>query len=208
MIRLRYDVRVEDPDELLTWYQEHVRRGPDYYRHHLTGGDPSRVEFGDLAWAVLLEGQPRSGAAQSLLSAAVHDDSRLKIGHIPDEPLHSLSEEQRSDIVAAVVAMTGLHGFRAAVATKTMHPKRRHSIPVLDNRAVFGTLANPNWTLGQPQRSRSATQARDIRPGLDAVYQAVADPESQGSWQELEQRWQPMTRIELLDMCWWATLHR
>lgn len=210
VIRLRHDVVATDPHALIGWYQDraNVRRGPDYYELRLQSGDPGRVEFGDLAWAVLLEGQPRSGAAQSLLQAVVRNDPCTDIGDIPDEALHRLDGAQRERIVDAVERIIHLDGFRAALATKTLHPKRRHSIPVLDNKAIFGTLANPSWRFGDRQRPISATKGAAIRAGLNKIHAVVSDPDAEDAWQEIEDRWRPRTRIELFDMCWWAALHR
>ena len=210
MIRLRRDVVAIEPDALLSWYQDraNVRRGPDYYELRLTSGDQERVEFGDLAWAVLLEGRPRSSAAQSLLQAVVTNNPCTYIGDTPDQPLHELDEARRERIIGAVVQIITLSGFRAALATKTLHPKLRHSIPVLDNKAIFGTLANLPWRFGDPQRPNSATTSAIIRTGLDSIYAAVAARDAADAWLDLESRWQPRTRIELFDICWWAALHR
>ena len=67
-IALRSDITVERPIELVRWYRntDNVRRGSDYYRHSEVCADHvDAVEFGDLAWAVLLEGRPSSAAAQN-----------------------------------------------------------------------------------------------------------------------------------------------
>lgn len=208
MIRLRSDVVVTDPHALVRWYEANVSRGPDYYRlHHLTGADADRIEFGDLAWAVLLEGQPRSRAAQSLLRAVVEDDLLIDIHDVPDGPLHELGRGDRDRIAAKLVALTGLDGFRAALASKTLHPKRRHAVPVLDNKAIFGTLANEAWHLGKPAPRTSAVSTAAIQHGLDCVFASVADPSADEGWCDLERQWAPRTRVELFDMCWWSVLH-
>lgn len=196
---------IPNPDYLLIWYHEYVSRGPDYFRsHHRTTGDPDRIEFGDLAWAVLLEGRPSSRAAQSLLRFTATDAASL--GGVPTLPLHEQSADQRRAVAEKVIELMGLPGLLASVATKTVHPKRRHAVPVLDNRAIFGTLINPAWAPGSPILSKLPKHAT-VHEAVDAIFASVADPASQEEWEQLERQWNPLTRIEIFDMCWWAVIH-
>jgi hypothetical protein len=208
VIRLRFDVVAREPGPLIRWYSDNVRFGPAYYRsRNVTVGARDQVEFGDLAWAVLLAGQPRGGAALSLLTAAEQHDEVLDLESVPERPLHELDAGERDRVVDAVAGLAQLRGFRSALASKTIHPKRRHSVPVLDNTAIFGSLAKSSWRLGDSVAARATRDRRAILTGLDRIHAAVADAESQTGWAELERIWTPLTRIELFDICWWAVLH-
>ena len=128
LIFLRKDIRVDHPIELVRWYWKEVRRGPDYYGHpEVIIGDADAIEFGDLSWAVLLEGRPSSSAAQHLLHEAP-----ISVEHISTEPLSELDFDQRADIGNIIFTMTKLNGFGTSLATKVLHVKRRRSVPVMD----------------------------------------------------------------------------
>lgn len=204
-IQLRHDVAASHPDQLVDWYLTTVRRGADYFgSHQVRGLRPDHVDFGDLAWAVLLEGRPSSRAAQSLLEFS--QSSAADLSDVSDEPLHALNTIEVDAVVRKIVELASLPCIRASVASKTLHPKRRHSIPVIDNSAILGTLANPAWEPGDPRRSISSRNETLIRRGISAVRWAVSNPQSAGDWADLEERYPPFTRIELFDMCWWAIL--
>ena len=190
-------VRIRHSDEFVRWYLENVRRGPDYYERRETETNCDELSFGDLAWAVLLEGQPRSRAAQSLLKIVPYD-----ISGIPPEPLHELDSAGLAavaDVIVRIIECTD--GIAPALATKMLHPKRRATVPVCDNKAIFGSFLRPAWRPGDAARGRGTVLA-----ALHAIHHCLTRPENQSAWSSLHAAYPRYERVELFDMTWWTVL--
>jgi hypothetical protein len=190
-------VRVRHAGDFAHWYLDNVSRGPDYYEPRETETDSNELRFGDLAWAVLLEGQPRSRAAQSLLKVAPYD-----ISSIPRVPLEELDSADLATIEHVIVELIDrTDGIAPALATKMLHPKRRATVPVCDNKAIFGSFLRPAWRPGEAPRGRGTVLA-----ALDAIHHCLTRPENQPAWDSLHAAYPRYQRVELFDMTWWTVL--
>jgi hypothetical protein len=190
-------VSVGSPSDLIRWYLRNVSRGPDYYEPREPETGYNELRFGDLAWAVLLEGQPRSIAAQSLLKIVPYD-----ISAIPIDPLEQLNEDDIAKIAAVIDHLVrNCDGIRAAIATKMLHPKRRATVPVCDNKAIFGSFLRPTWRPHDPVGGRGTVLA-----ALTAIHHCLTRPENETAWHSLHDTFPRYTRIELFDMAWWTVL--
>ena len=202
-LAVREDIVIADPPSFVSWYLDHVRRGPAYYRRGgAIRGGAARLEFGDLAWAVLLEGRPSSMAAAGLLAMAPID-----IGEVPNDPLHRLDDDGIEAIVSVVCTLTRVPGIASAVATKMLHPLRPATIPVLDNAAIYGSYLLPGFRPGAKPKSRVVKDAATVREALTAIREATAAPEAEQAWMILEQAHAGFTRVELFDMAWWTLIY-
>ena len=198
-IIMRDDIRVVDPSSLIDWYHSGaVKQGPMYYCTWPVE-KPHLIEFGDLAWRVLLAGRPSPISAESLLERAPID-----IKEVPTAPLHELDEGQQERVIDVIVEIASLRGFRSALASKILHPKRRASVPVLDNQAIYGALTDPHWRPGKAPRNSGTRRRTAIAEALHSVCAAVARNENVVGWGKLEAQYPGLERIELFDMCWWA----
>jgi hypothetical protein len=198
ILHLTETVQVCDAHNFVRWYLKNVRRGPDYYRPRETETDVNELHFGDLAWAVLLEGQPRSLAAQSLLRVVPYD-----ISGIPIAPLQELGSNDLASIADVIVQLINrTDKIAAALATKMIHPKRRATVPVCDNKAIFWSFLRRGWRPGEKLRSRKGT----VLEALEAVHHCLARPESQEAWATLHTAYPSYQRVELFDMAWWTLL--
>lgn len=177
-----------------------VRNGPLYYRHRPCT-DPDRVVLEDLGAAVLLEGVRSSRAARSLADRPVY------IGRVPKIPLEEAEESDRQLVVDAIMDLIGPtrgSGFASSVATKVLHKKRPATVPVLDNRAVYGAFLDASWSPGEWPAGHSVRAAGRVRAALDAVAQVLSDHRNEATWETVCMRWNEFTRVELFDMAWWA----
>ena len=193
---------IEDPAALLDFYDREVRHGPSYYAYR-PSTDPDLVTVEDLGLAVLLEGQPRSRAARSLV------DDPVDISDAVSVPLHETASADRERIINVVMRLVGRRGsgFASSLATKVLHKKRPATIPVLDNQPVYATLCSSDWQPGELPRGSSIRSRTAIARALDAVYDTVAAPQNSDAWVALERK-SSQSRIELFDMIWWAFVRR
>jgi hypothetical protein len=201
-------ISIEEPQVLIDWYNgdklnepgvPNVMHGPDYYASKRITGDPDELGFDDLPWAVLLDGQPRGDGALHLLKMQPVD-----ISAISNKPLHLLNPADRRVIAEALEAVCG-RGVGCPIASKMLHPKRRESVPVLDNSAIFGSFDHANWEPWGRAKGGGTVKRRDrILQALNRVHVAVSDPANKVGWLSLEKANPPFTRIELFDQVWWA----
>ena len=200
-LRIRYDIEIRAPVRFVEWYLANVRRGPTYYqRQDLTTGDPNTISLADLGWAVLLEGRPSSLAAMSLIQHGPID-----ITDLPDKALHHTTSDEQETIVDALCTLISLPGLRSSIASKMLHPKRRHSVPVLDNQAIFGSFCRSGWRPGHPRTRASVRQRAIVADALADIHHTVAAPGNQHAWEDLEDHvGHRFSRIELFDMLWWV----
>jgi hypothetical protein len=203
-------VIIEKPDLLVSWYNgstdglRNVRHGPEYYSNTAVAtGTHNEVGLADLPWAVLLDGQPRGDAALHLLQLPP-----VSLMAVPAQPLHTLNTPNNIPSISSALAAICGRGVGCPIASKMAHPKRRASIPVLDNRAIFATFDSDSWQPWDQKLKQVATvksQSR-IERALLIVHRAVSEPANQRDWTALEANWPQYTRIQLFDQCWWALL--
>jgi hypothetical protein len=197
-LRFTDDVQVVGASRYVEWYREHVRRGPTYYRHADTGLSDDFVSVHDLGWAVLLEGRPSSAAAQALVLKG-----EIDISSIPRSALETLDDDQCELVVDGIMMLVALEGFRSSLASKVLHPKRPGTIPILDNRAIFGSFLRDGWAPRDPISASTVSGRRQIRTALLAVRRCLLLPENQEAWSDLGRTF-ATNRLELFDMIWWA----
>jgi hypothetical protein len=204
----RYTITIEKPQLLIDWYGgdnpdkpgiPNVKHGPDYYASKRVTGDPDELGFADLPWAVLLDGQPRGDGALHLLKLNPFD-----ISHLPNVPLHRTTPAEREAIALAIEAICG-SGIGCPIASKMLHPKRRESVPVLDNMAIFGSFDHENWQPWNPSISGGTIKRHPrILKALNHIYEVVSDTVNDSVWMGLEKANPPCTRVQLFDQVWWA----
>jgi hypothetical protein len=201
-------VTIENPDVLIDWYNDtpngkpNVRHGPAYYSNtNMQTGLPDTIGFADLGWAVLLDGRPSGDAALHLLNIPP-----VSLRNVPNAPLHTLNV--LTDIPAIAIALNAICGpwLGCPIASKMAHPKRRSSIPVMDNRAIFKTFGRRSWTPWTIKAVSTVKSAAEIESALLLIHGAVSEPANQRDWAALELKWPQYTRIQLFDQCWWAML--
>ena len=192
--------RVPEPAALIEWYDREVRRGPTYFAYRpTTPSDTLLLE--DLGLAVLLEGRPQSRAAMSL---ALLDDEQRDLRAVPKTALHLSTPDDRQAILQAIVDLVSLPGFASSLATKVLHKKRPATVPILDNRAIYGTLLSDTWIPGKKPTSNSVRRGQTIALALETIYTIVSAPKNEPAFVELEKRFPDLTRIQLFDKVWWA----
>lgn len=197
---LRRSDRIDDPIRLVHEYLDSVTYGPTYYRYRpSTRSDTVTLE--DLGMGVLFAGQPQPRAALALARGP------FELRDVPGEPLHLLDRCQRRSLVETIASfLDSRPGFQSALATKLLHKKRPHAIPVLDNRAIFGTYLRADWQPADAWPASLSTRDPEvIGSAIEAIYKDVARTENQETWAQLEDhfRSEGFTRIELFDMVWW-----
>jgi hypothetical protein len=199
MLTLTDTVRVRHSQDFVALYPSLASRGPDYYEVRANETDPNQLMFGDLAWAVLLEGQPRSVAAQTLLGIVPYDISGIP--STPLEELHFTDLQAIADVITDIRHQT--KGIRSAIATKMLHPKRRATLPVLDNQAIFRSFLASGWRPGDPLGSASRAT---VIGALEAIHHCLTRPDNLSAWKSLQEGRRDYTRVELFDMIWWTVL--
>lgn len=192
--------QVPEPAALVEWYDREVRRGPTYFAYSpMTPSDTLLLE--DLGLAVLLEGRPQSQAAMSL---ALLDDDQRDLRAVPVTTLHLSTPDDRQAILRAIIQLVALPGFASSLATKVLHKKRPATVPILDNRAIYGTLLSDSWTLGANPTANSVRHSQAIELALETIYGVVSDPRNEPEFVKLEERFPDLSRIQLFDKVWWA----
>lgn len=122
---------------------------------------------------MLLEGRPRSLAAQTLRRVVPYD-----ISDIPTTPLEQLAPASLPPIVAAISRLIhDTEGIRAALATKILHPKRPATVPVCDNQAIFGSFLQPGWKPGDLVRGRNTIVA-----ALTSIHHCLTRGDDESAW--------------------------
>jgi hypothetical protein len=194
------EVCARRPNDFVRWYLDNVKRGPDYYEPREPETDRDKLLLGDLAWAVLLEGRPSSTAAQSLLKIVPFD-----ISGIPTASLELLDSHDLEAIAAVIrKVIDGTSGIKASIATKMLHPKRRATVPVCDNDAIFGSFLQPGWRPGDTATGRKDT----VLAALEAIHHCLTRPENRSAWDCLQKAYPRYQLVELFDMTWWTVLRK
>jgi hypothetical protein len=165
-----------------------------FYYDHKSKTSSDRVVVEDLGVTLLLNSRVGSRAAGSIRNAD------FIIDDLPDVPLVDASSEQIDHLADKIVSLAMRDGFGASVATKLLHKKRPHFVPVLDNQSISGAYLNPTWP--NTQATAETVKQRDrIRSALLAVRSALQD--NGASLAELQKDYPERTMIELFDMVWW-----
>lgn len=204
-------VQITNPASKIEWYRgstrgvPNVRHGPSYYDFR---SDPTEVRYqeltiADLGFATLLDGRPSADAAQSIAECP------MSIAGVPDDPLETLDVTAIPSLAAEIARLCRLRGWGPAVSTKTLHIKRRATVPVLDSKAIFGTYMNPRWQRGDEPKSRYPTWSTQLFiDALTNIHRDLTRHENIEAWSELTDRYPEYTRIELFDMVWWSCIHQ
>jgi hypothetical protein len=195
-----------DAAALVAWYlgPSGPLGGKRYYeRRELQTGTDNEVGLVDLGWAVLIAGRPTYGTAARLI------DEAISIKPISMDPLHLLPGQKRQEMADCIATFMGRFNEQpsymgASLATKLIHPKRRASVPVMDNKTIYGRFMKAGWQPGKTGRAGAPKGAESVKRCLDAIHSPVADPGNQPGWTALERRFEGFTRIELFDMLWTA----
>jgi hypothetical protein len=167
--------------------------GRFYYDHRPTT-QSNRVVLEDLGVTLLLNSRVGSKAAVSIR------DADFDIDDLPNVPLVDADSAQIDLLADKIVSLAQRSGFGASVATKLLHKKRPHLIPVLDNQAIFGAYLKRNWPSAEP--SGETVKQRDrILEALLAIKSALQV--NADSLSQLQAENPKRTMIELFDMVWW-----
>jgi len=168
------------------------------YISHQPNTPPDRLFPEDLAVTLAFN----SNAGWRAFASLVKHVHEVDLSKLPDKALHESGPEERERIIELISQMTKWPGFATSLATKVLHKKRPHLIPVLDNRAIFESYLEERW----PDRHTTGETVRDpgrVRQALDAIVADVNAPANAGTWQALTKVDPRLTRIEVLDMVWW-----
>src|SRR5438128_2656361 len=125
-----------------------------------------------------------SRVAGQAAAAVVKCGATLDLASVPDTPLEHTTREERRRLAELIGTMTTWPWVGASLATKTLHKKRPHLIPILDNQAIFGAYMNPRWP---EQRSLMDTikSVRRIKEALDWIAADITRPENEDVWPRL-----------------------
>ena len=178
-----------------------------------TASGPDAVSIADVGTSLLMNARADSASARTVCSHGQAMGAGLAV--IP----HGVSLEDESapshfDAICDLIAlMTSIGRDRApykadplptgigiSIATKIAHRKRPALIPIFDNDAIFTLF------LREPQAQNAVGEASRpfVMRGLDAIRNALIDPQSELAWAEIarvEPRW---TRLECFDAVWWV----
>jgi hypothetical protein len=192
------DRRVVDVEDLMRQWRI---READWGQLYLdftpaTSSDVLHVE--DLAATMLINSRVEGRAA----AAVIRYGTSLDLASIADKPLELATSDERNQLAELIARMTSFPGFGASLATKTLHKKRPHLIPILDNQAIFGAYMNPRWPERRSSKDTVKAIAR-IREALDWIAYDLTRPENSDAWSALREIEPEQTSIELFDCVWW-----
>jgi hypothetical protein len=194
----RLDRRVVDVEDLMRQWRV---READWGQLYLdfkpaTSSDVLLVE--DLAVTMLINSRVRGEAA----AAVLRHGTSLDLASLPDKPLELTTSDERDQLAELIGRMTTWPWIGASLATKTLHKKRPHLIPILDNQAIFGAYMNRRWPERRSSTDTIKTTAR-IREALEWIAHDLTRPENSNTWSALSEIEPERTRIELFDSVWW-----
>jgi Family of unknown function (DUF6308) len=199
----KLDRRVEGVEDLLReWRVREADWGQLYLEFKpATPLDVLLVE--DLAVTMLINSRVAGQAA----AAVLRNGSSLELPALPDKPLEETTADERRRLADMLGTMTSWPWVGASLATKTLHKKRPHLIPVLDNQAIFGAYMNPRWPAERSSMDTIKSTAR-IREALEWIAYDLTRPENGEAWRSLSEIEPERTRIELFDCIWWIYFRR
>jgi len=168
------------------------------YLIHRPATPPNVLVPEDLAVTLAFNSNATGRAFRSLMERA----SEVDLEALPDRALEDTSDSERDHVARMLTEIASWPGFKASLATKTLHKKRPHLIPVLDNRAIFGAYLKPKWP-GVPSSGNSVADVCCIRLALDSIATDLNRPENLAAWRILQGVMPQRSRIEIFDMVWW-----
>jgi hypothetical protein len=169
------------------------------YISHVPQTPSDRLLPEDLAVTLAFNSRATGRAFESLMAHA-HE---LDLAAIPDKPLADTTDAERERLALAIDQMARWPGFRMSLASKTLHKKRPHLVPVMDNRAIVEAYMRPGWP--ETRTSGQSGWGLDlVRSTLAAIYADLIRTENQHTWTALAAVDPKMTRLELLDAVWWV----
>jgi len=194
----KLDRRVEGVEELLREWRVREADWGQLYLDHKPRTEANVLHVEDLAVTMLINSRVAGQAA----AAVERHGSSLDLASFPDVPLEETTADERGRLSELIGAMTSWPWVGASLATKTLHKKRPHLVPVLDNQAIFGAYMNPSWPEQRSSMDSIKATAR-IREALEWIAYDLTRPENAVTWSALSALEPERTRIELFDCVWW-----
>ena len=199
----RLDRRVEGAEELLREWRVREADWGQLYLEFQPATPPDVLLVEDLAATMLINSRVAGQAAAAIL----RNGGTLDLASWPDQPLEETTPDERQRLAELIGTMTSWPWVGASLATKTLHKKRAHLIPILDNQAIFGAYMNPNWPEHRSSQDTIKASAR-IHEALEWIHTDLTRPENTETWAELAQVEPNRTRIEIFDCVWWIYFRR
>jgi hypothetical protein len=199
----RLDRRVPDVEDLLREWRVREADWGQLYLEHKPATSPDLLLVEDLAVTMLINSRVAGQAAAAIARRGVS----LSLSSLPDKPLELTTTDERGRLAELIGTMTSWPWIGASLATKTLHKKRPHLIPVLDNQAIFGAYMNPRWPEQRSSMDTIKATAR-IREAVEWVTYDLVRPENIDTWSALAKMHPERSRIELFDCVWWIYFRR
>ncbi|MBA3476349.1 MAG: hypothetical protein H0T10_06290 [Actinobacteria bacterium] len=199
----KLDRRVEDVEGLLREWRVREAEWGQLYLEFQPATPPDALVVEDLAVTMLINSRVAGQAAAAVLRYG----RSLDLASFVDRPLEETTPEERRRVAELIGAMTSWPWIGASLATKTLHKKRPHLIPVLDNQAIFGAYMNPRWPEQRSSTETIKATAR-IHDALEWIAADLVRPENAETWSALSEIEPERTRIELFDCVWWIYFRR
>jgi hypothetical protein len=165
---------------------------------------PDRLLPEDVAITLVLNSRASGRAVSSVAKLG----NTLDLGTLPDKSLQQTNDAERAKLAEHIAQVCGWPGFKASLATKTLHKKRPDLIPVLDNRAIFGAYMKPQWGRTELSSADSIGDRLSIEKALNFITADLVRPENAGSWPILQAMAPERKLIEVFDMVWWIHFQR
>jgi hypothetical protein len=197
------DRRVGDVEELAREWRVREADWGQLYLEFEPATPPDLLLVEDLAATMLINSRVAGQAAAAVLRRG----PSLDLASLSDKPLEETTLEERRRLAELIGTMTSWPWVGASLATKTLHKKRPHLIPVLDNQAIFGAYMNPRWPEQRSAQETIKATAR-IHEALEWIAYDLTRPENQQTWAALHELEPERTRIELFDIVWWIYFRR
>jgi Family of unknown function (DUF6308) len=194
----RLDRRVEDVEDLLREWRIREADWGQLYLDFEAATPADTLLLEDLAVTMLINSRVAGPAAAAVLRRG----KSLQLAGLPDKPLEETSATERRRVAELVGTMTSWPWIGASLATKTLHKKRPHLIPVLDNQAIFGAYMNPRWPEQRSSMETIKATAR-IHEAIEWIAFDLTRPENEAAWASLAEIEPARSRIELFDCVWW-----
>ncbi|MBA3366257.1 MAG: hypothetical protein H0U03_10815 [Actinobacteria bacterium] len=153
----KLDRRVQAVEDLLREWRVREADWGQLYLEFKPATPPDVLVVEDLAVTMLINSRVAGQAAAAVLA----NGSSVDLSALPDKPLEETTSDERRQLADMIGTMTSWPWVGASLATKTLHKKRPHLVPVLDNQAIFGAYMNSRWPA---ERSLMDTIKSTARP--------------------------------------------
>jgi hypothetical protein len=130
----KLDRRVEDVEDLLREWRVREADWGQLYLEFQPATPPVVLLVEDLAATMLINSRVAGQAA----AAVLRNGHEIDLSPWPDTPLENTTTDERRRLAELIGSMAKWPWIDASLATKTLHKKRPHLIPILDNQAIFG----------------------------------------------------------------------